>query len=87
MRTLGSKNKVWSSTTEAAAALGISSRQLRSLRDDLTYGRHYRSVSRTSAVRHTYQWDIEAIGHHLDLAPELRASKPKRAGQSGPESG
>lgn len=81
MRPLGSKNLVWLSTVPAAAELGISPRQLRSLRADLRFGTHYRSVGRASASRQTYQWNTAAITDYLGLSPEHR---PRRSGARRP---
>lgn len=86
MRRIGSKNRVWLSTAAAAAALDISPRQLRTLREDLKFGLHYRSISRASAARQTYQWDVDQIFEFLNLAPYDRPVRRRPAQQPAAES-
>lgn len=86
MRRPGSKNKVWLSTPDAAAQLGITKRQLRLLKDDLNAGEHYRSISKAGASRPTYQWNVEAITIYLGLEvydrPPPRRRRPQPAAES-----
>lgn len=86
MRPLGAKNKVWYSTAAAAAALDISPRQLRFLREDLKFGFHYRVIGRTSAARPTYQWQPDRITDHLQTSPFLRELPPPRRRRRAAES-
>lgn len=80
------KVRTWLSTPEAAEALGISSRQLRILRADLKFGTHYRSISRASAMRKTYQWNLNKIQAFLEQDPDQRPGRLKPTAPDAAES-
>jgi hypothetical protein len=62
----------WIITANAAEFLGISPRRLRELRGELKLGQHYLIVSKRSAVRPTYVWDVETIRQFLGKPLERR---------------
>lgn len=61
-------------TKQVCEALKISDTHLYSLREEglLKLGTHYLDVSRPSAARPTYRWNLAAIREALKIPPEKR---------------
>jgi hypothetical protein len=64
-------SKAWQETNQAAATLGLKPRQLRSLRECLKAGEHYR-VLNPKAAKHRYIWHVERVAS--ELAPQARVN-------------
>jgi hypothetical protein len=62
----------WKTTSPACEELGLSDRQLWKLRRDMIIGKHYRTISRATAKRVTYQWHTDAIAKWLETPLEKR---------------
>lgn len=71
-RPQGSLNIEWLDTNFAAAALGITPRQLRKLRSGMKIGIHYRTISPRNAGRPTYQWNLRRCADYLQTPLEKR---------------
>ncbi|WP_019501639.1 hypothetical protein [Pseudanabaena sp. PCC 6802] len=66
------KKSPWKTTSDACEELGLTTRQLWKLREDMTIGKHYRTISRATAKRPTYQWHIGNIATLLQTPLENR---------------
>ena len=71
-RTARGPRNQWLNSKASSDLLGITPRRLRALRPDLKLGFHYRIVSKRSAARPTYVWNVEAIEQFLGKPLEQR---------------
>jgi len=58
--------KQWFNGSETAKYFNITPKHLAHLREELTKGVHYRIISKRSALRPTYRYNIKAIEQFMN---------------------